>query len=103
MKDTIRYRLQVTVRIKPDSELPKLGSILDIDGAMFFVTRTAKIWAILDAVVKGKVEHINYLNKFQEETDIVMRDWFKNGGEPQYYSGRLTHKIVSDETISYRL
>jgi hypothetical protein len=101
MKDIIRHRLQVTVRISPDSELPKVGSILDINGAMFFVTRNAKIWAVLDAVVKGKVEHINYLNKFQEETDIVMKDWFNNVEEPKYYSGRLVHKIVSDETISY--
>lgn len=71
-----RHYVTIAVRAVDGGTRPKLGDLVESKGILFSVIKSDSRWITLTAVIKNKVEYVECLGKFQQDTPINLTDWY---------------------------
>ncbi len=71
-----RHYVTVAIRAEDGGTRPMAGDIVESKGVLFVVKNSTQRWITLVAVIKNKVEYIECLAKFKQDTPIEIKDWY---------------------------
>lgn len=104
-----RYYVTIAFRNMDAKLKPDVGSIVESKGILFSVKVSTSKWVALIAVIRNKVEYLDCLKRFKQDTPIFIREWYpmsvREQGYETYmyeeYAGNIVF-IGSHEIISSR-
>jgi hypothetical protein len=86
-----RHYITIAFRGVDGANRPSIGDIVQSSGFLFSVKISSAKWVVLIAVIKNKVEYIECLARFKQDTPISVEDWYpasvvENGVESFVYN-----------------
>lgn len=105
-----RYYVTVAFRGIDGAIRPAVGDILESSGMLFSVKLSTTKWVALIAVIKNKVEYIECLKKFKQDTPIIVNDWYpmsviedgKESNHYEKYEGEIVFVGSKEISTSFR-
>lgn len=93
-----RYYVTIAFRGIDGKERPEVGCIVEANGVLFSVKLSTSRWIALIAVLKNKVEYLDCLKRFKQDTPILVTDWYPmsvvEDGKQSYIYDKYEGEII---------
>jgi hypothetical protein len=83
----VKYMLMLCVKADNKESNLKAGEIVESNDVLFVVSVKNPKWNVLTAITPNKVEYIDSCKKFEQESEIVFRSWYRS---EDVYSGWIS-------------
>jgi hypothetical protein len=80
-----RHYVTIAIRAEDGGTRPMAGDIVESKGILFAVKKSTERWITLTAVIKNKVEYIECLAKFKQDTPVEITDWYPTLSDSNVY------------------
>jgi hypothetical protein len=80
-----KYHITIAVRAEDGGTRPMVGDVVQSKGFLFAVKKSTERWITLTAVIKNKVEYIECLAKFKQDTPVEIEDWYPSLSDSDLY------------------